>query len=307
MPCARCGLRSATGIMCRVAEQYPALPGHVARAELLRSGVIGTPTSVQVSSTHGYHAVALMRRFLGVDFEPVTVRSTRFTAPLVDPLTRDSWTGDDTPKEAGTTLATVDFGGGRSGLYDFTDDLTCHRRCHQYPGVRSPFPARPGPAEQSRPRRLSVPFRTVLSMAYDFQVTVDCADPHVLADWWAAALGWVVEPSDEEFIRRMIAQGYAQEDQTKKHHGVLVWKEGQAISPPDSAAVPPRRVLFQLVPEPKTVKNRLHFDVRVGPDNIEAELERLTAVGATFLHRASQGPHSWVTMTDPEGNEFCLS
>ena len=88
---------------------------------------------------------------------------------------------------------------------------------------------------------------------------------------------------------------------------MLVWKEGQAISPPESAGVPPRRVLFQLVPEAKTVKNRLHFDVRVGPDNIETELERLTAAGATFLHRGSQGPQSWVTMADPEGNEFCLS
>ena len=60
-------------------------------------------------------------------------------------------------------------------------------------------------------------------MAYDFQVTVDCADPHVLADWWADALGWVVEPSNEEFIRSMIAQGYAQEEQTKEHRGVLTY------------------------------------------------------------------------------------
>src|SRR6478752_4233499 len=118
---------------------------------------------------------------------------------------------------------------------------------------------------------LSVVLRTVLPMAYDFQVTVDCADPHVLADWWAEALGWVVEPSDEEFIRSMIAQGYAQEDQTTEHNGVLVWKEGQAISPPDAAGVPPRRVLFQQVPEAKTVKNRVHLDVRVGPDKVEAE------------------------------------
>lgn len=149
--------------------------------------------------------------------------------------------------------------------------------------------------------------RTVLTMAYDFQVTIDCADPHVLADWWADALGWVVEPSDEEFIRRMIAQGFAQEDQTKTYRDVLVWKEGQAISPPESAGLPPRRVLFQQVPEAKTVKNRLHFDIRVGPEKVEAEAQRLTAAGATFLHRASQGPHSWVTMADPEGNEFCVS
>lgn len=39
-------------------------------------------------------------------------------------------------------------------------------------------------------------------MPYDFQVTIDSADPHGLADWWADALGWTVEPSDEAFIRR---------------------------------------------------------------------------------------------------------
>lgn len=144
-------------------------------------------------------------------------------------------------------------------------------------------------------------------MAYDFQVTVDAADPHTLADWWAETMGWAVEPSDEQFIRRMIAEGYATDDDTKIHNGALVWKEGAAISPPESQADPSRgRVLFQLVPEPKTVKNRVHLDLRVGED-VEAELARLTGRGATFLHRGRQGPHTWVTMADPEGNEFCLS
>lgn len=142
-------------------------------------------------------------------------------------------------------------------------------------------------------------------MAYDFQVVVDCADPHNLADWWAEAIGWRVEPSDEDFIRKMIEQGLATEDDTTRHKGVLVWKEGAAIRHPEREAQD--RILFQLVPEPKTVKNRLHLDIRVGADNIERELERLTALGATFLHRGQQGPHSWVTITDPEGNELCLS
>ncbi len=157
--------------------------------------------------------------------------------------------------------------------------------------------------------RLSVCLRTVFPMAHDFQVTVDCSDPHVLADWWAEALGWTVEPSNEDFIRRMITEGYAVEDDTKTHNGVLVWKEGQAIRPPDGpvTGAEGRRVLFQLVPEPKTVKNRLHFDVRVGPDKVDAEMARLTAAGATFLHRGQQGPQSWVTMADIEGNEFCLT
>lgn len=141
-------------------------------------------------------------------------------------------------------------------------------------------------------------------MAYTFQVAVDSSDPHALADWWAQALHWDVEPSNEEFIRKMIAAGHASESDTKTHHGVLVWREGQAINHPDGGAP---RVLFQLVPEAKTVKNRMHLDVRVGAENVEKEVGRLTAAGARELWRGSQGPHNWVTMADPEGNEFCVS
>ena len=141
-------------------------------------------------------------------------------------------------------------------------------------------------------------------MATDFQVTIDCASPHELADWWAEALGWTVEPSDEAFIRRMIEEGHATEDDTTTHNGVLVWREGAAIRSPD----PDRpRMLFQLVPEPKTTKNRMHLDLRVGSDQQEAEVARLVGMGAAELWRGRQGPHAWVTMADPEGNEFCVA
>ena len=141
-------------------------------------------------------------------------------------------------------------------------------------------------------------------MAYSVQVTFDCAHPHTLADWWADALGWQVEPSDEAFIRRMVDAGHATEADTMRHGGELVWVEGAAIRHPTGGAP---RVLFQLVPEAKTVKNRVHLDVRVGSANVDAEVARLTARGATVLHRGQQGPHSWVTIADPEGNELCLT
>lgn len=105
-----------------VAEQYLRVPAHAARAAVLERGTIGDVTSVQVSSTHQYHAVSLMRGLLGVGFGPVTVRATRTAAPLVDPLTRAGWTDDDTPHRATTTIAVLDFGDDRSGLYDFTDN-----------------------------------------------------------------------------------------------------------------------------------------------------------------------------------------
>lgn len=144
-------------------------------------------------------------------------------------------------------------------------------------------------------------------MAFSYQVVVDSADPHALADWWAEAVGWDLQPSDEAFIRRMIAEGHATEADTKVHNGVLVWALGQAIVHPDGRdAGPGSRILFQVVPEPKTVKNRVHLDIRVGQENLESELARLTARGATMLHWGNEGPSRWVTIADPEGNELCL-
>jgi len=110
----------ATGRV-QVAEQYRLMPGHAARMEVVRRGTIGDPTSVQVSSTHLYHAVSLIRGLLGVAYEPATVTARGFVAPLVDPLTPDGWTHDAVPRPATTTLAAIDFGG-RMGFYDFTDN-----------------------------------------------------------------------------------------------------------------------------------------------------------------------------------------
>jgi hypothetical protein len=116
-------------------------------------------------------------------------------------------------------------------------------------------------------------------MAYEFQVAIDCERPHELADWWAETLGWVV------------------------------WSSGAAIKFPGEVESrgPHPRVLFQVVPESKSVKNRLHFDVGVGPENVESAVKALTERGAVYLHTAAQGPHTWVTMADPEGNEFCVT
>ena len=139
-------------------------------------------------------------------------------------------------------------------------------------------------------------------MAYEFQVTVDCADPHGLADWWAETLGWQVESQDEDFIRRMISEGYAEDSETTLHNGKLVWKGGAAIRHPGGIKRAPR-VLFQTVPEPKTVKNRLHLDLR--PADQAAEVARLEALGARRVD-IGQGDVSWIVLADPDGNEFCV-
>jgi hypothetical protein len=141
-------------------------------------------------------------------------------------------------------------------------------------------------------------------MATDIQIAIDCASPHELADWWADVLGWQVEPQDEAFIQRMVDAGHATEADTTRHRGALVWRDATALTSPDPGRP---RVLFQRVPEPKTVKNRVHLDVHVGAERREAEVRRLVGMGATELHRASQGPLEWATLADPEGNEFCVA
>jgi hypothetical protein len=146
-------------------------------------------------------------------------------------------------------------------------------------------------------------------MTLNIQIAVDCRNPHELADWWAETLDWAVEPQDEDFIRSMIAQGFATEADTLRHGGKLVWRTGAAIRPPEDLGVKPasRRILFQTAPEPKTVKNRVHWDVNLAGDDKDEVRAALEARGATYLWTANEGPHSWYTMADPEGNEFCIS
>jgi Glyoxalase-like domain len=143
-------------------------------------------------------------------------------------------------------------------------------------------------------------------MGHNLQIVIDCVDPHVLADWWAETLQWHVEPQDEAFIRSMIDQGFATESDTRMYRHKIVWREAAAIHP-DTEASPERlRVLFQLVPDAKSGKNRVHIDIRIDGDDVAATRERLVERGATVLHHGRQGPHTWVTMADPEGNEFCI-
>lgn len=108
--------------LVQVAEQYLLMPGHAARLAAVRAGLIGEPTSVHVGSTHLYHAVSLVRGLLDVDVDEVVVNARAFTAPLVDPLGPEGWRPDPAPEPRTRTIATLDFGDGRHGLYDFTEN-----------------------------------------------------------------------------------------------------------------------------------------------------------------------------------------
>lgn len=140
---------------------------------------------------------------------------------------------------------------------------------------------------------------------HSFQVAIDCREPHALADWWAETLGWQVEDQDETFIRSMIEQGQASDADTTTHRGRLVWRTGAAVTPPPERVGAPR-LYFQQVPEQKAGKNRMHLDLRPDTEDLEGFRARLVERGATQLYSGRQGPHTWMTMADPEGNEFCV-
>ncbi len=141
-------------------------------------------------------------------------------------------------------------------------------------------------------------------MGMTFQVAMDAADPHALCDFWAQALHYEVEPSDEDFVRRMVEAGHAQESDTLVVKGVLRWREATACVDPDGTGP---RMYFQAVPEGKVAKNRVHLDLRSGVEDRSVEVARLEALGARQLYEGRQGPHTWTTMADPEGNEFCVT
>jgi hypothetical protein len=149
-------------------------------------------------------------------------------------------------------------------------------------------------------------------MAVAYKVVIDCADPHRLAAFWAVALEYVVE-DHSTLIKELLDAGLVSEAETTTVDGQLRWRDAAGVRDPD-APVDERsgvglggRVLFQVVPEAKTVKNRVHLDLHVGPERRGEVVDRLTAAGGRVLWDGQQGPSTWVTMADPEGNEFCVA
>ncbi|MEO8396802.1 MAG: Gfo/Idh/MocA family oxidoreductase, partial [Chloroflexota bacterium] len=109
------------GARIQVAEQYWAQPHHAARLAFAHNGKLGTITQAQVSFAHGYHGISLLRRFLNVTFEPVTISATRFTSPLVEGPGRNGLPSEERIRASGQTIARFDFGD-KLGIYDFSDD-----------------------------------------------------------------------------------------------------------------------------------------------------------------------------------------
>ncbi len=143
-------------------------------------------------------------------------------------------------------------------------------------------------------------------MATPIQIVIDCADPARLAGFWSTALGYVVQPPPDGFVSwdTFLAEMGVPESE---------WNSAAAVVDPEGGGP---RVFFQRVPEPKSVKNRVHLDLNVGGGHgtpldeqrarVEAEVARLVGVGATVVGPMEQRGEYWVVLRDPEGNEFCV-
>jgi hypothetical protein len=147
-------------------------------------------------------------------------------------------------------------------------------------------------------------------MAVSFQLVINCADPEPLARFWAAALGYVLEPPPD---------GFEDWDAYWRDCGVPEEELGNGadcIVDPDGRAP---RIWFQVVPDRKTITNRLHLDIGVSGgrafpietrrQRVDAEAARLVGLGAEFVRVLStEGlDHYAVAMKDPEGNEFDIN
>jgi hypothetical protein len=149
-------------------------------------------------------------------------------------------------------------------------------------------------------------------MAARFQLVIDCKDPERLARFWAAALGYVLEPPPE---------GFATWDDYRRHIGLsgsYLGMDADSIIDPSGRGP---RIWFHAMPDVKVVKNRLHLDIhasgfpsRADPlairrQRVDAEARRLVDLGATLtVVMSTEGlDHYAVGMQDPEGNEFDIN
>jgi hypothetical protein len=108
-------------------------------------------------------------------------------------------------------------------------------------------------------------------------IAIDAADPRSIAGFWAAVLGWRIAGEDADGVVSIAPAGAG-------------W--------PTIDVVP--------VPETKTVKNRLHLDLRADGSTMAEEVARVLALGARHADVGQDADVSWTVLADPEGNEFCI-
>ena len=112
---------AAEGGRIQVAEQYHRQPLHAARLALARAGRLGEIVHAQVSCSHDYHGISLLRRLLGVGFENASIRGTRLKSTILNPPNRDGYPAQESHSSTNQEIALFDFGA-KTALYDFTGD-----------------------------------------------------------------------------------------------------------------------------------------------------------------------------------------
>lgn len=129
-------------------------------------------------------------------------------------------------------------------------------------------------------------------MTQEFEIVFDCTDPTMLGTFWATVLGYQEDK---------VPEGYESWEAYDAEHGFEP-NVGWGCFDPEGRRP---NLFFQQVPEGKTVKNRLHLDLRVS--DMEQEVTRLQAQGARRIEEvAGKTGKRWTVMADPEGNEFCV-
>ncbi len=134
-------------------------------------------------------------------------------------------------------------------------------------------------------------------MACPLQLTFDAAHPRALGAFWCLVLGYVEQPPPP---------GYDTWEDALDAFGIDRSDPDRAFAIVDPQGVGPR-VFFLKVPEGKTAKHRVHLDVSVEPDERAAMARELVTAGATYVASFDEPEGAWITLLDPEGNEFCLN
>ena len=144
-------------------------------------------------------------------------------------------------------------------------------------------------------------------MAVSYQLVIDCTSPEPLAQFWAEALHYVIAPPPD---------GFDSWDDFYRSIGVPDEELDGSMDRIEDPSGEGPAIWFQIVPEKKSIKNRIHIDVNASGgrgssletrhERIEAEAARLVSLGARRLQAMFEEglDHYAVAMTDPEGNEF---
>jgi len=147
-------------------------------------------------------------------------------------------------------------------------------------------------------------------MTVSYQLVIDRMSPEPLAHFWAAALHYVIAPPPT---------GFDSWDDFYRSIGVPEAELGVGFDGIEDPTGEGPRIWFQIVPEKKSIKNRIHMDVNasggrgssldVRRERVEAEAERFVTLGATRLRTSVEEglDHYAVAITDPEGNEFDIN